>query len=258
MLELFKQLQGKENIMNKNTELTSWKNDMKAAAVKTANSERPNIVFIGLQNGIMSYQGDPLLDNKLKCIIIATSFARTCFMRPYNSEDSAPPECFANAIDEADLIPHKNVIKPFAKKCGEKICEWAVFGTAFQGEGPRCKTRRKLVVMPISGMTKPEDAELAILVTPPTSGKNYSRYASKIAAGQGLPLWAVQTCITCKPHVKNQFEIVFAPIAPIVEDSILEGIHFRIEEAEDLLLRPYSYETEEATIKTDNKKVEKF
>ncbi len=162
------------------TEVRDWKKEIAAAAKKVAEAERPDQSFISLKGGIMTYQDEPVKGNKLNCIIVAASFARTCFDRAYDPTDTAPPECFSNGWDAGDMVPHSNVVEPFAEVCNEKACEMAVFGSALQGNGPRCKTRRKLVIMPEGGLVKPEKAELAIIACPPTSGKNYSGYVSKV------------------------------------------------------------------------------
>lgn len=235
------------------TNIVDWKKDMAEAAQKTAKAERPASSVISLQGGIMKYQDEPLDNNVLECIIISASFARTCFQRPYDPDDKAPPECFANAIDQADLLPHENVAEPYAKVCGEKTCEWAVFGTALQGKGPRCKTRRKLIVMPISGLEKPEEAEMATLTVTPTSGQNYSSYAAKVANQGGLPPWAVKTMITVRPHPKKQFEVTFATTGKVEDEKALAGIHSRIAEADSILMTPYTYDAEEEAVADSDK-----
>ena len=234
-------------------EIADWKKDMQMAAEKTKKTERPASSVISLKGGIMSYMDEPLKDNKLECVIVAASYARTCFQRPYDSDDQDPPECFANAMDLHDLVPHENVPAPYAKVCGEKTCEWAVFGTALQGKGPRCKTRRKLIVMPVSGLANPGEAELATLTVTPTSGANYSNYAAKVANQGGLPPWGVKTMIIVKPHAKKQFEVTFDLVGPIGDEKALAGIHSRIVEAESILMTPYTYDAEEEPVKESDK-----
>jgi len=231
-------------------EIANWKQALTEAAEKTAKTERPAESTISLKGGIMNYQGEALAGNTLECVIIASSFARTCYDRPYDPDDLAPPDCFANAIDQVDLVAHENVPNPRADICTEKACESAVFGSALVGRGPLCKTRRKLIVMPTSALTgNLADAELATISTPPTSAKNWSTYASKVASGSGLPPWAVKTRIISKPHPKKQFEITFEAIEPIEDETLLAAIHGRVAEAENMLLTPFTYDQEEAPSK---------
>lgn len=235
--------------MSESKEIANWKEDMKKAAVKTAKEERPENSFISLKGGIMTYQ-DQELDG-LECVIINAIYARTCFMRPYDADDNDPPECFSLAFDKKDMRPHENVPKPFADICNETACEWAKFNTALQGQGPRCKTRRKLIVMPVSGLENVAEAEFASLVTPPTSAANYSAYANKVASTEGIPPWAARTFIKVVPHRKKQFEVLFEFKGPIKDEKALAAIHARIPQADQMLLQPYTYDQESGSAVED-------
>jgi hypothetical protein len=239
------------------TEIVNWRDALATAAEKTAKEERPSSSVISLKSGIMTYQDQMLPNNQIECIIVSTSFARTWFDRAYDPDDKAPPNCFANALESMNLIPHENVTNPPSTACSEKACQYAVFGSAMQGNGPACKTRRKMIIMPVSGLSNPAEAEMATLNIPPTSGGNYSSYANKIAQGTGLPPWGVKTMITVKPHPKRQFEVTFETTGPVGDDEALAGIHGRIAEAEGILLAPYTYDKEEKA-ETGPKKKAKF
>jgi len=233
--------------MTTSKEVVSWKDALAADAAKTAKEERPSNSFISLKSGVMMYQEQMVPGNMIDCVIIAHAHERTFYDRPYNADDKAPPECFAQGLDGNDLTPHENVAEPMADKC--KTCPMAEFGTARQGAGPACKTYRKLAIVPISALNAEggvADAEMAVMRIPPTSVKNFSTYANKIASGSGLPPWAVATRILVKPHPKKQFEVTFEALEPVGSDEMLGQIHGRIEAAESVIMTPYDY-TEEAT-----------
>ena len=229
----------------KKKEVASWKAALAADAEKTALAERPVSTFISLKGGVMAINDDIIPGNMLECVIVANAHERTYYDRPYDADDDGPPACFAQAIDGQDLVPHSNVPEPVSSAC--KGCPKAEFGTALQGKGPACKTRRKMVVMPVSVLADPTkigEAELATLAAPPTSVKNFSQYANKVASSAGLPPWAVKTMISVAPHPKKQFEVSFATTGPVVDEDCLAGIHGRIQEAEGLLLNPYTYDND--------------
>ena len=226
-------------------EIADWKADLAAAAEKVSKTESAGGNVISLKSGIMTYMDQAIPNNELECVIVSSTFARTWFDRPYSPDDKGPPNCFSNALEAHDLIPHENVLSPPSTACSEKSCEYAVFGSALQGAGPACKTRRKLMVMPLSGLDNPAEAEMAVLTLPPTSGKNYAQYAKKVADSAGLPPWGVKTKIIVKPHAKRQFEVTFEAMEPIGKDETLSGIHSRIAEAEGILMTPYTYDAEE-------------
>lgn len=235
-------------------EITDWKADLAAAAKKTSKDEQTGSSVISLKGGAMTYQDQALPDNKLECVVVSSGWARSFFDRPYDPDDQDPPECFANALEQSDLIAHTNVPSPMASSCSEKECEYAVFGSAKQGKGPACKTRRKLIVMPVSGLDDPAEAEIALLALPPTSGKNWSVYAKQISDRYGLPPWGVVTMITVRPHPKKMFEATFEFVREVGSDTALAGIHSRIHEAEEIILKPYTYDTEEEAAPKSSKK----
>ena len=230
--------------MTKSKEVTNWKEDLARAAEKTAKDERPIASFISLRSGVMSYQDNPIPDNKLECVIVAHCHEKTLFTKPFDADNIEPPDCFSQAMESADLIPHENVPNPVCETC--KACPKAVFGSAPVGKGPACKTYRKLVVMPISALEKDiEDAEMATLRVSPTSVKHFSQYAAKIASSSGLPPWAIKTMISVTPNPKTQFQINFQTTGPIEGDQYLSAIHSRIPDAEKMLLTPYEYGEDE-------------
>jgi hypothetical protein len=232
--------------MNAKTEVMSWKEQLAADAAKTAKQERPASSYISLKGGAMTYQDAPIPGNQLECIVVAHAHERTYYERDYDPDDNGPPDCFAQALEGGDLAPHPDVPAPMSDTC--KSCALAQFGTAKRGKGPACKTYRKLAVIPSSALKADSgvaDAEMALVRVPPTSVKNWSTYANKVASTVGLPPWAVKTMVLVKPHPKKQFEVLFEPTGPVDGDELLSEIHARIGSAESVLLTPYGYDKED-------------
>ncbi len=229
--------------MSKSKDIVGWKSALTADAKKTAEAERPTSSYISLKGGVMTYQDEPIKDNKLEVVIIANATERTFYDRPYDADDTDPPDCFAQGLEKGFLKPHANVPDPQDSKCDN--CPMAEFGSAAVGKGPACKTRRKLMVMTVGGLEDPAGAELATIAMPPTSVKNYSAYANKVASSLGVPTWGVKTMITVKPHPKRLFEVTFECTGPVEGDNALAGIHSRIPAAEQALMTPYTYDEEE-------------
>jgi len=224
-------------------ELASWQTALAKDAEKTAKAESSDSNFISLKGGRMTYQDQIIPDDKIECVIVAFGTERTFYDRAYDPDDKNAPDCFAQGLEKGGLIPHANVPNPRAQKC--EGCPLAEFGTAKVGKGPACKTRRKLMLMPVSGLDDPAGADLALIALPPTSVKNFSAYASQVSLSSGLPLWAVTTTVAVKPHPKNQYAVVFSAGEKLSGDKTLSAIHALIENAEKELLKPYTYEEEE-------------
>jgi len=239
--------------MSEKQEVVPWKEQMALDAQRVAKQERPASSFISLKSGVMTYQDEQIKDNILECIVIALCTERTYYDKPYDPDSIFPPRCFAQGLDPTGLIPHDNIVEPINPTCNG--CEKAEFGTALQGKGPACKTYRKLMIMTSDHLKKDdiEEAEIAVIRIPPTSVKNWSNYANKIASSVGVPPWAVITKIIVKPHPKKQFEVTFEAVGNIEGDDVLSQIHARIEGAEAGLLTPYTYDTDEEKTEDSDK-----
>ena len=209
-------------------EIVDWKSALVADAKKTQAAESTGGNFISLKGGRMTYQEQTVPNDQLECVVVANVHERTMYDRPYDPDDTGPPDCFAQATDAGDLVPHPNVPNPV--QCG----------TAKQGKGPACKTYRKLALMPADA--DPASAELAIMRVPPTSVRNFSQYASKVAGATGLPPWGVVTTVGVKPDAKTQFQVTFDGSKPVGDETKLAAIFGSIDNAEQMLMTPYDYE----------------
>lgn len=225
-------------------ELASWQQDLKAHAKEVAHNEGTDSSAITIQHGTMMYREQPIPDNEIDVIIIASTTERCYYDKPYDPDVISSPACFAQSRESRGLVPHENVPEPQAESCD--VCPMAEFGSAKVGKGPACKTYRKLIMIPSD--TAAEDvpkAEMAYLKVSPTSVKNWSKYVQQLVASAGIPPWAAKTKIKVVRDKKTIHQIQFSGIGQIEDEDILMAIHSRIEEAESKLLQPYTYDDEE-------------
>ena len=221
-------------------EVANWKAALQEAAKQQAKQEEVSgIKYISLAGGCMTIGDDMVPNNTMDVIVLADITERTMYDRPYSPDDNAPPDCFALGPDPKRLAPHDNVPTPISKACAK--CPKAEFGTAIQGRGPACKTRRRLIVMPATD--NPEavgEADLALLKVPPTSVVNWSKYVTKVA-NKGVPTWAVATTVKAGPHPKKQIEVTFAPSKQL-SDAMMATVYERLEEAASAANKPFTYD----------------
>jgi hypothetical protein len=221
--------------MSESKEVVNWKEQLAAEAKAVASREQPAVSQISLRGGQMTFMGEPIPGNILETVVLAASFERNYYNRPFDPEDKSPPDCYAKALAEPDLVPMGS--KPEAESCA--ACPLSEFGSAPVGGGQACKMRRKLVLTPPDG-----GEQLAFISTPPTSNRNWMAYSNKVATGLSLPFWAVVTRIKCVPH-KTWYMLEFEVVKPVEED-VLPGLHGMIARAEELLLQPIDESEEEA------------
>ena len=226
------------------TELTSWQEDLQKDAKAVAHNEGSDSSAIVIQHGVMMYHDQPIPNNELDVIVVASSTERCYYDKPYDPYVISSPACFAQSLETRELVPHENVPEPQAETFAE--CPLAEFGSAKVGKGPACKTYRKLIFIPADTMAEDvPKAELAYLKVSPTSVKNWQKYAQQLVASAGIPPWAARTQIKVVPDKKTIHQVTFKGIDAIEDSEILAAIHARIEEAEGMILRPYTYDDED-------------
>lgn len=232
------------------------------AAKDAAAKERPKVGRISLKSGVMSYNGGDIDDNNMDVVIVGATHRHVFYSGPYDENNVANPDCFALAEDEEDMAPHENVTNPVNATC--KGCANLEWGSAGGGrKGKACKQTRRLVLMPTSALSSVDDvlaAELAILDVPVTSVGNYGNLVNTVAATTSLPVWAVVTNVKVRPHKRNQFEVVFAPMKTINDEHLLRAIMKRRDDALRIALVPYDGtggENDPAAVKGNAPKVNK-
>ena len=234
--------------MSKSTAVTKLDEQLAAMAAKVAATEatqQEGIPQISTKHGRLTYNEQELPNSELECIVLAAITERSCYTGPYDPDVIDPPLCFALGEDAAHLTPHENVKEPVSTQC--KGCPKAEFGTAAVGKGPACKTRKRLILLPIGAADSPESAthsDMAMLKVAPTSVKNWSKYASAVAA-KGLPPFAVSTIVKNAPNDKTMFSQTFRPGEdPLLQRDVLPAIMARLDEATAAGSRPWTYEEE--------------
>jgi len=199
----------------------------------------------------MTIMDTPVPNNEIECVIVSVGVERTWYDRAYDPDDKSPPECYAQKMGNDDtfnptMIPATNVPEPPAKSCAE--CDNSKMGSAKQGKGPACKTRRRIAVIPASHVNDPSKigTQVVLVSVPPTSGQNFSKHINGLSA-QGLPPEAAITKIKYGPSRKVMFEMTFEAVQPIEDEDFLRAIFPRVKGDEwgPLLLAGYSYEEPE-------------
>ena len=230
--------------MAKGKEVAQWKQALQDDAQKVSHNEGTDSSAITIQHGTMMYREQPVPNNEIGAIILASTTERCYYDKPYDPDVISPPACFAQSTEPRGLTPHENVKEPKAESCDD--CPLAEFGSAKVGKGPACKTYRKLIFIPADCTAEAVgQAELAYMKVSPTSVKNWSKYAKQLVASAGIPPWAAQTLIKVVPDKKTMHQVTFAGLGPLEDEQLLSAIHGRIDAATEKLLVPYTYEEEE-------------
>lgn len=232
----------------------NWKEQMAAEAAVTAKAFRPTVGQISTKSGILAYMDQPIPQNKLRCIVLASIFENNYFEGKFDPKNPRNPVCYAFGKATADgsvpfMAPPEYVVDPHRKAADCVACPYSKWGSdpdSPSGKGKRCKEIYKLALVPAA--TADQDiskTEIAILRVPVTSRKNFELYVNEAASVFRRPTWGMVTEISLVPHMRNQFEMKFAPIDPIPESN-LPNIYPRIGGGFDVLMQKYEENTEKA------------
>lgn len=227
-------------------ELVDWKTEMENQAKAAAALERPAVGSISLKSGIMAYQGVPVPGNNLDVVVTAYAFERAFYSKPYDPNVIASPDCFSLSLTGQDMIPDSKSADVQAQTCQEcPKSKWAPNPKRPGKDHKECKEKRRLVLIPASALSAGEvaKAEMATLSVPVTSVKNWANYVNLCASAYTRPPYGMLTNILVKPHMQNQFEVVFAAKGVVVDEFMPEVVK-KIASAQTLALTSYEAQPE--------------
>lgn len=230
----------------------NWQEEMAKEAAVVSKAFRPTVGQISTKSGILAYMDQPIPGNKLKCIVLAAIFENNYFEGKFDPKNPRNPVCYAFGKAQADgsipfMAPPEYVTDPNRKSTDCVVCPYSKWGSdpdSPSGKGKRCKEIYKLALVPAA--TADQDitkTEIAILRVPVTSRKNFELYVNEAASVFRRPTWGMVTEISLVPHMRNQFEMKFAPLEPIPEVN-LANIYPRIGGGFDILMQKYEENTE--------------
>jgi hypothetical protein len=222
-----------------------WRKELAAAAKESSAVETPSVTNVSFKSGVLSIGGTPCPGNTTTAIIVGSAFERALYDGPFDANNPRNPICFALTPDGEDSAPHANSEHPQGGKDGKcKGCPMDEWGSAGEGRrGKACKEIRRLALIPADKLESTEDilaSELAMAKVPVTSVRNWSNYVHKVSAMLNVPFWAVVSRMSVKPHIKNQFEVLFDIEDPIEDVAALQAIKLKVTHVEPFVMAPYS------------------
>lgn len=237
------------------TDIVNYDEELAKLAKLATKTERPDTSSINVKAGIITYNKQPVPNNKLDCIIIASTHANLYYDEKYDQENPKNPVCFAYSEDpdENPMAPHPASSKPQAETCAE--C-WANKWKSDPegGKGKACKNIRRLALVPAG--VQPADiatAEVATFNIPVTSTNAWGMYVNKIATLFARPPLGVVTQIGTVPDMKTQFKVTFLNLDPLVGRELLPGLFQKSQLARSLIEKVYEPNAEEQPEEAEEK-----
>lgn len=218
------------------TDIVNWQEQMANEAKAVASLETPQMSYISLKSGIMSYMKQPVPGNKLRCIIIGTAFERRYDTVGYDPMNFVPPDCYALSVTGDDgMAPPDDVVDQQSTSCDTcPQLQWQPNPKKPGKKWKPCKERRRMLLIPEASddYTK---AEAAMLNVPTMSVKNWANYVNECAAVHRRPPWGVITEISVHPSQQSMIEVKFACVGLVPEDQ-LGAVHGRTGEGANAML----------------------
>jgi hypothetical protein len=242
------------------TAVTNWTDEMAKYAVAVAKQETPSSSSISLRSGVLSYQGQPVPNNKLNVVILDYAYENTLYDGKYDPNNVRSPICFAIHMpdDPTKMSPHEMSEEPQHETCeGCPNMKWG--SDPGGGRGKACQERRRLIMIPATAAETPDGilaAEVAIMKLPVTSVKLWGQYVNTIATLNRRPPFALITTVGTVPNAKSQFNVTFAQQSAL-PDGVMGAIMQKREAVRSTLLKGYDPSTDDAK-PADNGKAKKY
>lgn len=227
-----------------------------ASLVKEATAnEKPSGSMIGCRAGVLSYNGTPIPNNKLECIVVGSVHSNMYYDKPFDPDNPQNPICYAYSMDGKEMAPHPSATQPQADSCEDcPLNQWE--SDPKGGRGKACKNTRSLAVIPADTTTEEiATSEIAVLKLPVMSVKNWSMYVQKCAALHNRPPLAMYTRIGTVPDQKSQFRVTFEDIDPVPLDMV-HPLVAQTERVREVLFK--EYEANQEPLEKPEKKGKKF
>jgi hypothetical protein len=210
-------------------------------AQATAKAEIVRGQFFGTRSGILSFNKQPLKDNTMEVVVLASMFENVYYPEAFNPSAIESPLCFAFSPDGVDMEPHAEATDQQAGSCGDCIHSKWTTDPKDNKRRKACKETRRLSCIPADATLdagKIANATAGYLRVPVTSVKFWSAYAQRLAAG-GIPPFAAVTRITLRPDQATQVRFDFEPVRTITDPDVLAELFKRHDAEYDAMSFPY-------------------
>jgi hypothetical protein len=197
--------------------------------------------FISFRGGAPTL-GGVNLPNPLPLVILAYSYERAYYSKPYQPDVLAAPDCYSYDGE----APHEKASVPQSDACAQ--CRFNEFGSAQNGKGKACKEGAKFAAIHADALESPAKIAAATIVQGRLSVLNSKGFRNYVGYFEdaGQPVWGSVTQLAVQPDSKSQYAVTFTNLVADLDDNDLDAIAARVDEAEKLLSQAYPDVEEQA------------
>jgi len=207
--------------------MTKWDEELAKRAEVAKKMEENSLGAgnsISTKGGILSYHDNVIPGNKLNAIILGSVFLNTYYTEGFDPDNPSSPVCYAmQAETEKGMAPHEKSTEKQHETC--QGCPQNVFGTADKGRGKACQNRRRLALITEDSLESGiSDAQVAQLLVPVTSVRDYAKFTTDIAETLKRPPLGVVSEISLVPNTNKrsnaQWVMKFKAVREIDDEQI--------------------------------------
>lgn len=204
-----------------------WMKQLAESAKQAAAQEPVTGKFLSLKGGHMSFQGNPIPNNRMPVIVLDAIIEHQYYVGEFNPEQAASPICYAFGRETPSMEPHILSAKKQSDVCA--TCEQFKWGSDPKGrKGKACKEVRRLALLDGNLIDKGPEAVLAGEVVfakiPVTSVRAWASYVSQLSNVMQRPPFGVITDFALKPDARTTFTCQFSFFKSIDDPAILQAI----------------------------------
>jgi len=253
------------------TDIVDWEKEMEAQAAIAAATQRSSGgggKFFSMRAGVLSFDGEPCIGNRVAVVIIADTLENSYYDAPFQEGVPTSPKCFAFNKTEEDLEPHTAVDNdPYFERQHTQCqgCPQNEWGSARTGKGKACSNVQRLALLSagsfsekgtgrsktveFDGLLDDEEhytkTDTAYIKLPVMSVKNYAGFVKQVAADLKRPPHGVFAEMWVEPDARSQFKVMFEVIDKVPQ-HLLRAIMARHAKEQASIDFPYNPPAEEA------------
>lgn len=206
---------------------------------------------VSIKGGEFTYRGADLGD-EMDVVILDFVFENVWYNAPFDPDTPRTPACAAIAEEQDLLSAFEDAAERQADTCDE--CPLNVFGSAERGKGKECKNNIRIALMSVEDLeSDPTNVEIVRIDIPPTSLKNFKKYAKGINKVHHRPIEGVVTTIGFDEDADYEV-LTFKAKNKIERPEHAELIEAKIDEAHELIMQGYDFSQYEPYKKPATKK----
>lgn len=222
------------------TAMVKWEEELANLAKDTTKDiESSSGKFISLRGGVMSFNGDKIPDNELRCVIVGVVNENQFYDEKFDPNSAQVPACYAFGTKREDMAPTDDVFDKQNDACA--TCPHKEWGSDLNGgEGKACKDVVRIALIAESDLDDMDSAEVVYLKIPTMSVKSFNKYLKdELSKKHNRPYWSVITQLSLIPDPQAQFKLTYARVENIEDSSMFQPLKDLWEDTMEGIAFPY-------------------